>query len=236
MSGIEKVGAAKISAVLSKIVKDVVHGHDTGHRTVADHIKHAADRIEAEEKRLAADAAGLGTKTHGSIKPGESVPYREGTIRGRGVKGDGLTPDHIPSRAALVKAKEKSLLAAETKRLGRQLSDIEKEALLLTNAEKAAIRDKGWTLVKEADFHQSVSRSWGPRNTAKQIAEDAKDLAVAVEKEFVTDLSAIEKSGGLTQRRVGEYAQHYRNLVNNGVIGYSDRIDQVLRDFLKKAK
>jgi len=124
---------------------------------------------------------------------------------------------------------------AAEKRLGRQLLDKEKKALLLTNAEKAAIRDNAWSIMKEDDFHIDEGRTSGGRNTAKQIALDAEDLAVAVEKDFINDLSKREKSGELTKRRWANYVRHYRNLVNDGVIECSDRIDQVLLDFLKKA-
>lgn len=133
-------------------------------------------------------------------------------------------------------AKQESIWAAEAKRLGRPLYEEEIAALRLTKAQKAAIRDNAWALMKEPDFHIYEGRTSGGRNTAKQIALDAKDLAIAVEKDFTNDLSKREKFGKLTKQLWAAYVRHYENLVNDHVIGYSDWIEQVLLGFLKKAK
>jgi hypothetical protein len=185
------------------------------------------------------DASGLAPRAptkDAPLKPGESIPYKEGTIKARGTKGDLLTPDHIPSRAALVQAKQEKVWAAEEARLNRPLTPAEKESLRLTKAEKDVIRDEAQAVVKGEKFHADYSRTYAGRNTAEQIAEDAKDLAIAVEKDFTTDLSALQRSGDLTRAKVAEYIQHYKNLVDKGVIPYSERINTVLLDFLKKAK
>jgi hypothetical protein len=185
------------------------------------------------------DAAGLAPRAptkDAPLKPGESIPYKEGTIKGRGTKGDLLTPDHIPSRAALVQAKQEKVWADEAARLDRPLTPAEKEALRLTQAEKDVMRDEAQAIVKGEKFHAERSRTYAGRNKAEQIAEDAKDLAIAVEKDFVADLSALQKSGDLTRAKVAEYIQHYKNLADKGAIPYSERINSVLLDFLKKAK
>lgn len=77
-----------------------------------------------------------------------------------------MTPDHIPSFAALRKNLEE--------KIGRELSDIESEQ----------IRESGTSLLYETSLHQKYSRTYGGRNTAKQIAEDAQDLYKAAQKDM----------------------------------------------------
>jgi hypothetical protein len=189
-----------------------------------------------KELEEAADLAPRAKAPDTPVTSGESVPYREGTTKVRGVKGDLLTPDHIPSRAAVVQAKQEARWAAEQARLERPLRPAEKEALSFTGAEKTRIRDEAMSLMKGEEFHKTTSRTFAGRNQPAQIALDAQDLTVAVEKDVVADLSAVESAGGLTRAKVAEYIQHYRNLVQRNVIPYSDRLNKVLLDFLMRAK
>lgn len=185
-----------------------------------------------------ADASALAPKAASPTAPiraGESAPYDITTLKKRGVKGDQLTGDHIPSRAALVEAKQNALWEAEAARLQRPLTPAEKDALALTQAEKRQIRDQGLALVKGERFHIDASRTWGPRNNPAQIALDAADLSRAVKADFVTDLQWLAQSGQLTKARVAEYIQHYQGLVTHGVIAYSDDINQLLLGYLRKA-
>jgi len=196
----------------------------------------ALSALPKELEDVAALAPKEATGSKAAIKTGESVPYLESTAKKRGVKGDKLTGDHIPSRAALVDAKQEALWRAEAERLGHELSAAEKDALLLTEAEERQIRDQGLALVKGEKFHGDVSRTFAGRNTAAQIALDASDLSKAVHSDFVEDLVAIEARGELTRAKVAEYVQHYQNLVSKGVIAYSANTNNLLLDFLKRAK
>jgi hypothetical protein len=170
------------------------------------------------------------------IASGQSAEYVDTTTKGYGVKGDKLTGDHIPSRAALVEAKQNALWEAEAARLQRPLRPAEKAALLLTDAEKARINREGLALVKGEKFHEDVSRTFAWRNRAEQIALDASDLSKATHADMLTDLERIEARGELTRAKVAEYIQHYQNLVSRGVIAYSVDINKLLLDYLKKAK
>ncbi len=69
-----------------------------------------------------------------------------------------MTPDHIPSFAALKKYLEN--------KLGRKLRPHE-----ITQYYNDAT-----TILYETSLHQKYSRTYGGRNTAEQIAEDAQDL------------------------------------------------------------
>jgi hypothetical protein len=185
------------------------------------------------------DAAALAPKAASKdvkLASGESVPYAESTAKGRGVKGDALTGDHIPSRAALVEAKQNALWAAEAQRLQRALTPAEKDALELTSAEMSQINREGQTLVKGEKFHAESSRTFAGRNRAEQIALDAADLSAAVHADFLKDLKDLEAAGQLTKSKVAEYIQHYQNLVSKGVIAYSDDVNNLLLAYLKKAK
>ena len=181
---------------------------------------------------------GRAPKAGKTAKAGESLEYLEGTTKGRGRTGDKLTPDHIPSRAALVEQRQRQIYDAyaKSKRLSRELTEKEKRALRLTDAEKAEIRDEALAIVKGEKFHRKVSRTFGGRNTAEQIAEDAKDLSAAVRKDFMTDLEALEASGKLTPETVAIYINHYKNLVSKGVIIYSEDTNRMLLYYLRRAR
>ncbi len=171
-----------------------------------------------------------------TLVSGESAKFLETTPRRRGVVGDRLTGDHIPSRAALVEAKQNALWEAEAARLERPLTPAEKDALLLTDAEKRQINEEGLTLVKGEAFHRDVSRTYLYRNRAEQIALDAADLSRAVHSDFLTDLKALEGAGELTRAKVAEYIQHYQNLVSHGIISYSEGTNNLLLEYLRRAK
>lgn len=82
-------------------------------------------------------------------------------LKSREVVGDGLEHDHIPSFAALK--------AAEEAKLGRKLTPGE-ERILYNNATAVEI---------PREIHQG-GRTYGGRNTAEQISQDAADLCGAV--------------------------------------------------------
>ncbi|RZF29098.1 LysM peptidoglycan-binding domain-containing protein [Paraburkholderia sp. UYCP14C] len=98
---------------------------------------------------------------------------------------DGLSPDHIPSFAAIRTSVEADL--------GRPL----------TPAEATQLRNGTNTLVIDTDIHQQVSRTYGGRNSPSQIATDAADLGAAARRDQVT-LQKQLLDRGYTQRQIDE--------------------------------
>jgi hypothetical protein len=133
----------------------------------------------------------------------ESVPYKTATTRERGKKGDGLTGDHIPSRAALVEAAEQ-----KASREGRKLS----------KKEKAAIKDSGITVVLSDADHKKYSRTYGGRNNSGQIQEDAKNLNLAFKRDTKAVLAGLLNDGKLTPKAVEGYTAAYRESLERGIL------------------
>lgn len=94
-----------------------------------------------------------------AVKPLDVGSYKE--LKDRAVVGDGLEHDHIPSFAALKKAKEAEL--------GRPLNDAETKNLY-QNATAVEV---------PKDVHQS-GPTYGGKNTAAQVEQDAANLCGAV--------------------------------------------------------
>lgn len=78
---------------------------------------------------------------------------------------DGLSPDHIPSFAAI-----RTKFEAD---LGRPL----------TPTEATKLRNETNTLMIDTEIHQQASRTYGGRNTTSQIAQDATDLGAAARRD-----------------------------------------------------
>jgi filamentous hemagglutinin len=75
--------------------------------------------------------------------------------------GDGLTPDHIPSFAAIVKNIEVS------------------SGIKLTEEQKTSLRLNTNCLVYSTCTQQQESRNYGGRNNPTQIEQDSQDLRAA---------------------------------------------------------
>jgi hypothetical protein len=91
------------------------------------------------------------------------------TMAAKAVVGDNLTPDHIPSFAAVKKFKEKIKGGA------------------LTGAEETKLRNDTNTIVYSGTIHKDFSRTYGGRNTNTQITSDASNLKGA----FAADKAKI---------------------------------------------
>jgi hypothetical protein len=148
----------------------------------------------------------------------ETVPYKTSTTSGRGVKGDDLTGDHIPSNAALVKAQET--------KLGRRL----------TSREKNQIKNKGVTVVLTEGNHKDLSRTFGGRNTKTQIAGDAADLGKAFSQDAEAIFQGLIVKKELNPEIVGSYMRAYRENVKKGVFGDNAETDEMFMKYLKMAK
>jgi len=127
------------------------------------------ERIAALEAELAAlRGAPLNVPRTGPVSQLEVGPY--GPLARRS-GGDGLTPDHIPSFAAV--------RANVERQLGRPL----------TAAEARTLYDQTNTIVIRTPTHQQGSRTYGGRNTAQQIQTDSQNLQSA----FQADRAALRQ-------------------------------------------
>jgi filamentous hemagglutinin len=94
----------------------------------------------------------------------------------RSEKGDGLDLDHIPSKAALIRAEEE--------RLGRKL----------TPPERRKIEQSGICCAVPQPMHAD-GRTYRNKNTPEQVEQDAQDLAEAARKDMQAHISNAEKHG-----------------------------------------
>jgi hypothetical protein len=114
-----------------------------------------------------------------------------GDLRGRGAVGDDLTPDHIPSFAAMRAKVERDS--------GQTLS--RSEALDLRNLTNC--------VTISGCQHRESSRTYGGRNTPAQIQEDSQNLRLAQDR----DLAALRTRlllDGHTERQVEEAFERLR--------------------------
>ncbi len=116
---------------------------------------------------MAGDAAGGGGAAGGKpakvpLTEFEAATYKDSTAKAE--PGDDLTPDHIPSRAAIQKAREAQL--------GRKL----------TKEEANQLKQNTNTISVRTDIHKAGPTYKG-NNTAAQVEEDATDLGKAARRD-----------------------------------------------------
>jgi hypothetical protein len=119
------------------------------------------------------------------VQPLDVGTAREMTRRSR---KDGMSPDHIPSFAAIKKALEA--------KLGRTL----------TRDEAKSLRDSTNTIVYPTGIHQQNSRTYGGRNYPKRVLQDSEDLRRA----FIEDVQRIRPyliKSGYTPQQVDDAIQ-----------------------------
>jgi hypothetical protein len=114
-----------------------------------------------------ADVKTLDVGTYGELAPNSAK--------------DGLTPDHIPSFAAIRETREAEL--------GRELSA----------GEERELRNTTNCIVYGTCTHQQESRTYGGRNTQTQIQQDAKNLLAAQERDLQAIRSALINEGNTPQ-------------------------------------
>jgi len=98
---------------------------------------------------------------------------------------DGLTPDHIPSFAAVRTHVESQI--------GRPL----------TAAEARQLRSETSTIIIDTDIHQQISRTYGGRNSSTQIGADASDLGRAARLDEAAYQQAL-RDRGYSQRQIND--------------------------------
>jgi filamentous hemagglutinin len=121
-------------------------------------------------------------------------------LKHREVVGDALQHDHIPSSAALRRARENEL--------GRRLTPDERRAL-----------HNDATAVELSDLLHSQSRTFRGRNTQSQVDLDAGDLNVAMEKDLRTLAKNLKADGRLTSDEIATLIQEIRDLNRKRGIG-----------------
>lgn len=181
MSGIKPV----IRELREAVLDGMAHAKDKLHQ-VADHLDdHFDDVIRTVRQRDAFD------DTHAPVREFDTGAYRD--LKARETVGDALQHDHIPSSAALVRARENEL--------GRKLTPTERRAL---HSDAAA--------VEISDLLHSMSRTYKGRNTPTQIDLDAGDLRAAMERDLRTLRKNLLDDGRLSPTQIDSLMRKIRNL------------------------
>ncbi|MER6418953.1 DUF4157 domain-containing protein [Streptomyces sp. NPDC001137] len=191
----------------------------------------------------------------GPVTKGESLTFRK--AERRAVTGDKLTPDHIPSGAALIHAAQRRAIAREEARQNRKLDEreitdlLQKEEFITVGPQgnigrgpkSKKIYNEALALMvtgKEHEYRKADpdggSRTHGSRNTAEQIVLDARDLTTAAEDDFRFYLTSWHAKQTLVKSQVYSMILHYKRLTDREEIGYSRSIDNLLLHYWKKAR
>ncbi|MFG2787625.1 DUF4157 domain-containing protein [Streptomyces sp. NPDC048419] len=207
---------------------------------------------------LANPLAGRGQRRRrrgGPVSKGESLTFKR--AEKRAVTGDKLTPDHIPSGAALIHAAQRRAIAREEARRNTKMDEgeitdfLQKEEFITVNAQgnigrgpkSKKIYNEALAMMvtgKEHEYRKADpeggSRTHGSRNTPQQIALDARDLTVAAEDDFRFYLTSWQSKRTLVKSQVYSMILHYKRLTDRKEIDYSRSIDNLLLHYWKKAR
>lgn len=112
---------------------------------------------------------------------------------------DGMTPDHIPSFAAVRQHMENQL--------GRRLTD----------QEATQLRNSTQTIMIDTQMHQQISRTYGGRNTPQQIAADAANLGAAARADQAAYNQALLNAGYTQQQIDAAFNQLHQANQNAGL-------------------
>ncbi|WP_218026296.1 hypothetical protein, partial [Acetobacter indonesiensis] len=146
-----------------------------------ENLREAAQEIVENEKK--------------NVTPLEVGTYGDQSARS---KKDGLTPDHIPSFAAVRKSLELTY--------GRPLTiDEQKELRAVTS-----------TIAVETKIHQESSRTYGGRNSQDQILQDAQDLSNAALKDMDALREPLTKAGYSKEDIDDAFRILHQQNINNG--------------------
>jgi hypothetical protein len=129
-----------------------------------------------------ADMGPLILEARGPVQPLDTGTY--GQLAPNSV-GDDLTPDHVPSFAAIRTRAERDL------------------DRFLTDQEWDALRRNTNTVAIDTDIHQEFSRTYGGRNNPDQILQDSRDLEGAANR----DMDALRPhllNRGYTPRQIDD--------------------------------
>jgi len=181
MSGIKPV----IRELREAVLGGMAHAKDKLHQFADILDGHFDDVIRKVEQR------DVFTDTPGPVREFDTGTYRD--LKARETVGDALQHDHIPSSAALLRARENEL--------GRKL----------TPAERRALHGDA-TAVEISDLLHSMSRTYKGRNTPTQIDLDAGDLRAAMERDLRTLRKNLLEDGRLSPNQIDSLMQKIRDL------------------------
>lgn len=143
-------------------------------------------QVEAKDRELAAGQRGP-DRPRDHDAPHRATPDADGPVevmdvdtfaalRRRAEVGDQLEHDHIPSAAAIIRAREQAL--------GRKLDP----------DERAEAYNDAATIELPASVHRRT-RTYGGNNSQDQIASDAADLAAAAELDYADRVELLTEAG-----------------------------------------
>ncbi|GGH47780.1 hypothetical protein [Microbacterium album] len=139
---------------------------------------------------------GPDTAPDGPVQELDVGTYRE--LRNREVVGDGLQHDHIPSSAAIIRAKEIELGRELTR---DEIRDLHNDAIAVE------LRD---------ELH-AQSRTFRGRNTQEQIDLDARDLPAAAERDYAVLRENLIDTGDYDIETIDDVIDRLRE--RNGRLG-----------------
>jgi hypothetical protein len=167
------------------VLDGMAHAKNKLHRladNMNDHLDNVVKQVRDKDK--------FDDKT-GPVKEFDTGTYKD--LQSRETVGDALQHDHIPSSAALRRAREIEL--------NREL----------TRAERRALHNDG-VAVELSDLLHSLSRTFKNNNTKAQIELDASDLAAAMNRDLGTLRDNLLADGRLSRRQVDSVLQEIRDL------------------------
>ncbi|MFM9836899.1 MAG: hypothetical protein ACKVOQ_01475 [Cyclobacteriaceae bacterium] len=133
-------------------------------------------RVDLE--KLKGEVKSKVVSTEASVpKLGEKLNVSDYSSSAKNSAKDKMTPDHIPSFAAIKKSLETKL------------------GVELTIDEAKKLYDEGTTLLYETKIHQTYSRTYGGRNSSEQILSDSKNLFEAAKKDMENIRKPLLESG-----------------------------------------
>ena len=187
--------------------------------------KGTKDAVFVADDELKAARKGL-EPTTGRLKKGDAGTYKE--LKKRGRVNDNLTPDHIPSRAALVKAFLEKRGITNLKKLSRAKK-------IKLKAELRAINEEGITIGTKTSVHKA-GRTYGPKNTRIKIAMDAGDLGKAAKQDIEAVFQVLHKRGELTPEIVGSYLKVWNANVARKVFSHNNEANKMFMEYLKLSR
>jgi len=125
--------------------------------------------------------------------------------------------------------------AAGSKLQPGEIKDL-RTAIKDINTWKKNIEDDAVTVVLKEKTHKDLSRTYGGRNTATQIGQDAKDLGQAFRNDAEEIFQGLYKDKALNSDIVGAYMRAYRENVRKGVFQHSSQADDMFMKYLDKVK
>ncbi len=162
----------------------------------------------------------------GPLKEGDVGDYRKLKSDKHNVVNDGLTPDHIPSRAALVE-KYKQKLISEGRSEPWNAAELDR---------MKQINQEGVTIATRTKVHVEGSRTYGSKNQAAQIALDAADLEAATRRDIEAVFEHLAEQGELNPKIWASYVKVYQENVLRGVFKFKPGVNEMFMKYLKLAR